>query len=431
MEHDILKDYGPDMYHWATDLFPINRSLTGSGVRQTLDYLRNIIPNLEVHSVASGTKVFDWIIPDEWHVQEAWIKAPDGRKIVDFSEHNLHLVGYSVPISAKMSLSSLKNKLISLPELPTAIPYATSYYNKDWGFCISHKQLNELEEGDYEVLIDSKLFKGCLNYGEVYIPGDLSDEVLISTYICHPSMANNELSGPVVATALAKILEQSNKNRYSYRFVFVPETIGAIAYIHKNLASLKDKVIAGFNLTCIGDDREYSFLPSRNGSTLSDRAAILALREASGNNVKHYSWLERGSDERQYCSPGVDLPIASIMRSKYGEYPEYHTSLDNLDVISPTGLAGGLAAVYNAIDIIEKNARPLVNCLCEPQLGKRGLYENLSVINPKANSRNLLNIISLSDGTNDLIDLCDKLELPFKAVWELTELLKSKDLIKT
>ena len=431
MENDILKDYGPDMYHWATDLFPINRSLTGSGVRQTLDYLRNIIPNLEVHSVASGTKVFDWIIPDEWHVQEAWIKAPDGRKIVDFSEHNLHLVGYSVPISAKMSLSSLKTKLISLPELPTAIPYATSYYNKDWGFCISHKQLNELEEGDYEVLIDSKLFKGCLNYGEVYIPGDLSDEVLISTYICHPSMANNELSGPVVATALAKILEQSNKNRYSYRFVFVPETIGAIAYIHKNLASLKDKVIAGFNLTCIGDDREYSFLPSRNGSTLSDRAARLALREASGNNVKHYSWLERGSDERQYCSPGVDLPIASIMRSKYGEYPEYHTSLDNLDVISPTGLAGGLTAVYNTIDIIEKNARPLVNCLCEPQLGKRGLYENLSVINPKANSRNLLNIISLSDGTNDLIDLCDKLELPFKAVWELTELLKSKDLIKT
>ena len=429
MKNDIFKDYGYDMYQWATELYPINRSLTGAGTRDTLNYLKNILPNLEVHSVASGTKVFDWIIPDEWHVQEAWIKAPDGRKIVDFREHNLHLVGYSVPVNKKMSLSSLKDKLISLPELPTAIPYATSYYKKDWGFCISHKQLNELKEGVYEVLIDSKLFKGYLNYGELYIPGDLSDEVLISTYICHPSMGNNELSGPVVATALANILEKSTKTKYSYRFVFVPETIGSIAYIHENLASLKDKVIAGFNLTCIGDDREYSFLPSRDGCTLSDRAAKLALREASGNNVKYYSWLDRGSDERQYCSPGVDLPIASIMRSKYGEYPEYHTSLDNLDLISPAGLAGGLSVAYNAIDIIEKNSRPVVNFLCEPQLGKRGLYENLSVVNSSLKSRNLLNIISLSDGTNDLIDLCCKLELPFRVIYEFIELLKSKALI--
>ena len=292
-------------------------------------------------------------LPEEWHVNEAYIIDPEGKKICDFSKNNLHLVGYSSPFRGKMQLNDLQKYLHSLPDQPNAIPYITSYYERKWGFCLTQKQRDDLIEGQYEVMIDSKIFKGQLNYGELILPGKSEKEVFLSTYICHPSMANNELSGPTVLTFLAKWLSELKNRNYTFRLIFIPETIGSISYLSKNLEYLK-KVIAGFNISCVGDERSYSYLPSRNGNTISDKVAKHVLKWTDPN-YKIYSWLDRGSDERQYCAPGVDLPIASILRTKYGEYPEYHTSLDNLDeVVTPKGLDGGYWILRRAIEALKK-----------------------------------------------------------------------------
>lgn len=398
---------GSVMYQLCKELWPITRSITGDGVRETLSILQRELPDLKIYAVESGTNVFDWQVPNEWNISDAYIEDEQGQRIIDFKENNLHVVGYSTPVDKWVGLEELEMHLYSLPEQPDAIPYVTSYYKERWGFCITHAMRQQLREQKYHVVIKSVLKPGVLNYAELIIPGKKSQEILISTYVCHPSMANNELSGPVVVTQLAKYI-QDNKNRnYTYRMVFIPETIGSITYLSKNGEHLKKNVIAGFNVSCVGDDRCYSYLPSRKGDTLSDRVAIAALNSID-RNFKRYTWLSRGSDERQYCAPGIDLPIATIMRSKYGEYPEYHTSLDDLiNVVTPDGLNGGFNALKMALDIIETNAYPKIEVFCEPQLGKRDLYPTLSTKESGAKVRAMMNLITYSDGSKSLLEISE------------------------
>lgn len=415
---------GEVMYGWASDLFPVTRSLTGPGVRQTLEYLKELLPGLKIHSIKSGDQVFDWTVPDEWEIREAWISNENGDRIVDLNYNNLHVVGYSIPVNKWVSLSELQDHLHSLPKQPDAIPYVTSYYKRQWGFCLTDKQRNDLKDAKYHVVIDSSIAPGFLNYAELIIPGELKEEVFLSTYICHPSMANNELSGPVVTTALAQWLIGLSQPKYTYRIIFIPETIGSIAYLSANLEYMKRHVIAGFNVTCIGDNRCYSFLPSRAGNTLSDQVALHVLKHTDPN-FKKYSYLDRGSDERQYCAPGIDLPIASIMRSKYHEYPEYHTSLDNLSLISPDGLSGGFEVLRKAIEIIEFNPHPLFTVLGEPQLGRRGLYPSLSSKNSSNSVKIQMDLLAYSDGEKSLLEIADLISRP---AWEVAKAYKTLEI---
>ena len=410
-----------DLYRWAQDLYPICRSLTGEGVRETLGYIKNLIPELTVHSIKSGKTVFDWQVPLEWNIKDAYIKDESGKKVIDFKVNNLHVVGYSESVDSILHLDDLQSHLHSIPSQPNAIPYITSYYSKKWGFCLTERQRQSLVDGKYHVVIDSELRDGILNYADLVIQGKSKKEVFVSTYICHPSMGNNELSGPVVTTALVQWISALKDPYYTYRFVFIPETIGSIVYLSSNLEQLRNNVIAGFNVTCVGDDRCYSFMPSRNGNTLSDRVGKHILSSID-QGYKSYSWLHRGSDERQYCAPGIDLPIASMMRSKYGEYPEYHTSLDDLSLISSAGLEGGLNALVRAIQAIEFNCFPKATVLGEPQLGKRGLYPLISTKASKGSVRSMMDLLTYSDGVLDLIDIADKIDTP---IWELYEIVNS------
>lgn len=416
------------MFKLAERLWPLDRSLTGDGVRETLGIIRNLLPCLNINEVPSGTKAFDWVVPKEWRVVNAWIVTPSGHKICNFKDNNLHIVGYSIPISKKLSLQELEKHLYSLPKQPDAIPYITSYYEERWGFCISENQRNLLEEGEYEVFIDSELFDGSLTYGELIIPGESEQEVFLSTYVCHPSMANNELSGPVVTTFLARWLMQREKNKYTYRIIFIPETIGSVAYLAANLPQMKTNIVAGFNVSCVGDDRQYSYLPSRRGDTISDLVAVHVLKHVAPD-FKSYKWKDRGSDERQYCAPHIDLPIASIMRTKYAEYPEYHTSLDTLGgVVSEKGLAGGYDVLLRAIEVIEKNLYPCVKVNCEPQLGKRGLYPTLSN-NVKQEVGLMMDFITWSDGTKSLLEIAEICEVPVWDLYSIMDEMAKHDLI--
>lgn len=410
---------GKEIHELAQKLWPINRSITGEGVRETLSEIQKIIPTLKVNSISSGTQVFDWTVPKEWRVNDAYIISPDGTKICNFSENNLHLLGYSIPFRGKLSLKELKEHLFTLPDQPNAIPYITSYYEERWGFCLKHEQFQNLKDGEYEVFIDTELFNGELNYGELLIKGESEKEVFLSTYVCHPSMANNELSGPTVVTFLAKWLLSIKKPRFSYRIIFIPETIGSISYLSLNHEQMKKKVFAGFNVSCVGDDRSYSYIPSRDGNSISDKIALHVLNWIDPNFVK-YSWLDRGSDERQYCAPGIDLPIASIIRTKYGKYPEYHTSLDDLKVVvTPKGLDGGYWAIRRAIEAIERNKNFKVSVLGEPQMGKRGLYPTLSTKKSTAEVKLMMDFISFCDGTASLLQIADKLNV---AIWDLYDI---------
>ena len=422
-----MKDIGKEMYDWATDLFPINRSLTGDGVRQTLQYIKNIVPELEVNEVPSGTKCFDWTIPQEWNCNDGYIIDPDGNKICDFKTNNLHIVGYSAPIDSEIELEELIEHLYYLEEQPTAIPYITSYYSPRWGFCLSFNEFQKLKKGTYKVKINSELKDGNLTYGEIKIKGESEKEIFLSTYVCHPSMANNELSGPVVTTALVNFIKSLEGRKYSYRIVFIPETIGSITYISRNIDEMKKNIIAGFNISCIGDDRSYSYIPTRYGNTLSDKVSKHILKNI---DYVEYSFLDRGSDERQYCSPGVDLPIATICRTKYGAYPEYHTSLDDLTVISPNGLYGGYDKLKKAIELLENNNYYKVNVLCEPQLGKRGLYPTISTKTSGAIVKNMMNFIAYADGNNDLIDIANIIGVQAEELFEIVEKMKKAELIE-
>lgn len=421
-------DSGEDLYSWATDLFPITRSLTGDGVRKTLAYLHSLLPELAVHEIPSGTEVMDWTIPDEWNITDAFVTDLAGNRIIDFANNNLHVVGYSTPIDEVIDRSTLNAHLHSLPQQRNAIPYVTSYYSRNWGFCVTEDQRDQLGEGPFHVKIDSVLQSGALTYAEVVIPGETADEVLLSTYMCHPSMANNELSGPVVATGLARWLQSLPRRRYTYRILFIPETIGSIAYLAQNIGHLKARVKAGWVLTCMGDERGYSYVPSRLGNSLSDKISRQVLQER-GHDYISYSFLDRGSDERQWCAPGVDLPVASLMRSKYGEFPEYHTSLDDLTFVTPTGLQGGLELMKDAITLMENNAKWIVTTLGEPQLGKRGLYPSTSTKASTALVHDMMNVIAYSDGEHDLIDVAQACKITTSHVLEIVKNLSAHGLL--
>lgn len=418
---------GEAMHALATELFPICRSLTGNGVRETLKIIGRHIP-LTVHEVPSGTKVLDWTIPREWNIRDAYVLNEQGERIIDFRKSNLHVVAYSTPVDKTVSLSELQQHLFSLEDQPDAIPYITSFYEDYWGFCLPHRQRQQLAEGQYRVVVDSELSNGSLTYGELLVPGASPREIFLSTYICHPSMANNELSGPVVATFLGKWIAAAPR-RYSYRVIFIPETIGSITYLSRHVAELKAKVMAGFNLTCIGDDRAFSFLPSRNGSTLADRVALHVLARTRPDFIR-YSFLDRGSDERQYCSPGVDLPVVSIMRSKYREFPEYHTSLDDLAFVTPTGLAGGYAAVRDCLDYLERNRVYRATCLGEPQLGPRGLYPKFGTKESHDQVKDIVDVLAFADGTRDLTALSEVTRIPASRLQPILDRLVAEGLLE-
>lgn len=430
MEHvdrDTDSAAGQAMYDFVSELFPVCRSLTGEGVRHTLAAIHEHLPGLAIHEVPSGTEVFDWRVPDEWNIRSARLIGPDGKTIVDFKNNNLHVVGYSEPVDIELPLEELQLHLHSLPELPDAIPYVTCYYKRYWGFCLPHRLRETLSPGRYRAVIDATLEPGHLTYGELILHGMTDHEILLSTYICHPSLANNELSGPAVATWLAKWLMKKPR-RHTYRIVFIPETIGSITYLSRNMRRMKDNTIAGFNLTCMGDNRCFSYLPSRLGGTLADQTAKHVLKHIAPDYIS-YSFRERGSDERQYCSPGIDLPVCTVMRSKYGTYPEYHTSLDDLKFVTPSGLGASFEALRLCLYCLEQNDTMIAAVMCEPQLAKRGLYPNISTGGRNDLVRNMMDLLAYSDGKHDLLTIADMIDVPMWELIDLTEKLKANGLL--
>lgn len=424
----MKEQLGEDMYKLVSRLFPFNRSLTGEGVRKTLTVLKEYLPELKIHEVPTGSKAFDWSVPKEWNVVEAWVENENGLRVIDFKQNNLHLVGYSIAVDKIIDKSELENHLHSLPQQPDAIPYVTSYYTPNWGFCIKDKERKSLGNGPFHVYIDSNLFEGHMSYGELKIDGESPEEILLSTYICHPSMANNELSGPVVATYLGMWLKTLPNRRYSYRIAFLPETIGSIYYISKNWDELK-QVKAGWVLTCMGDNRVYSYVPTRKPNTLTNKISLKALSDTDSSFIE-YSWLDRGSDERQYNAPNVDIPIGSIMRSKYGAFPEYHSSLDNLELVTPLGLHGSLKVMKLAITIAENNKFWKIRTYCEPQLGKRGLYPNTSIKGSADFVRDQMNVISYLDGKTELLDVAIICKISFNEALVIINHLRDANLIE-
>lgn len=420
-----------EMYSWAKELFPISRSITGEGVRETLNYIKKLIPNLNIQEIKSGQKIFDWKVPSEWKINAAYIQDVEtGEKVIDIKNSNLHILGYSKKIDEILSIEDIKRHLYTLPESPTAIPYVTSYYEARWGFCLSELQRELLIKPFYKVYIDSEFIDyGSMTFADLIIPGESKSEILLSSYICHPSMANNELSGPVLLTALARYLMGIENRKYSYRIIFVPETIGSIAYISKNLRSLKKNVIAGFVLTCVGDDRAYSYLKSKYGNSLSDSIALRVLRDEN-INFTLYDYLQRGSDERQYGSPNVNLPIGSVMRSKYGTYPEYHSSLDNMELISAKGLEGSYSLYTKIIDYLEKCKLPVAATYCEPQMGRRNLYPTLGVPKHSNDTKSMMDVLAYCDGCNDLHMIANYTQLDVSIVNNIIDVLYLHKLVK-
>ena len=395
-------------------------------VRQTLSAIQQRIP-VEIVEIPTGTQVFDWTIPKEWNIRDAYIKGADGTRIADFRRSNLHVLSYSVPVHATMPLSELKPHLFTMPDKPDWIPYRTSYYQENWGFCLPHKQMLALPDGEYEVSIDATFEDGHLTYGECYLPGRSSEEVLISSHICHPSLANDNLSSVAVATFLARFLS-TRKLRYSYRFLFAPGTIGAIAWLAQNKAKAH-LVRHGLVLAGIGDSGGFHYKKSRRGNTEVDRAATHTLRH-TGETSEVIEYSPNGYDERQYCSPGFDLPVGCLMRSVWGTFPEYHTSADNLDFVSAAGLAGSFRACLGIVDVLESNRRYCnQNPYCEPQLGRRNLYTQIGgePVGDQISAR--LWVLNLSDGTNSLLDIADRSGLKFTIVRDAAELLHQVGLL--
>lgn len=421
---------GEDMIRLMKVLWPINRSISGSGLRQTLSIIKDILPTLELHEVKSGTRVLDWVVPEEWEITEAYLEDPSGVRIADFKENNLHVLGYSASVDAIMPLEEVVSHIHSLPQQPEVIPYVTSYYQKNWGFCIAEMTKQSLQPGNYKAYINARHFQGSITYGEWVLPGLSRQEVFISTYCCHPSMANNELSGPCVAVALASWLAAQSQRKYTYRLVFAPETIGSAAYLHDHASHLKENVIAAFNLTCVGDERVWSFMPSRLGNTYADEVALHALQYRT-KAFTHYNWNDRGSDERMYCSPLINLPMVSVMRSKYATYPEYHTSADTVGgVVTAKGLQESLDMHKTMITILEKNVIPTSLVFGEPQLGSRGLYPLISKKGSSNPVKTRLNFISYADGNHTLLEIAEKCEVAFEDLLPELDLLVQHQVLK-
>ena len=411
---------GQDMMDLMERLWPICRAPTGDGIRETFDIFSETIP-LKRHRVPSGTQVFDWTVPKEWNIRDAYVKDSQGNRIIDFRECNLHVVHYSKPISKKMPLSELKQHLHSLPDLPDAIPYMCSPYNETWGFCLKHQQLENLVDDEYEVVIDSTLEDGYLEYCDFRIGPENAPEILISTYCDHPSMANNELSGPIVSCFLYEYLSRMKNLRFAYRFLFLPETIGAIVYLHKHGNILKERVHAGYELTCCGDNGTYNYKRSRQHESASDNAATHVLfygMTPNTNVIVHDYFPHGGANERQYNSPGFNLPIGSLTRSIYGDYPEYHTSLDNMDFVSIEGMSSSLVTYLRILQTLECNWKLLnTKPYGEPQLGKRGLYVPMGIHDTfEENIRDILYLLCYCDGDYSLIQIAEKVKVP---IWEL------------
>jgi aminopeptidase-like protein len=418
---------GSWMHALARELFPVPRSITGEGVRTTLARLGRDVP-LDVREVASGTPVFDWTVPREWQLREAWIAGPDGERVLDAAASSLHVIGYSAPVRQKMSLAALSQHVFTLPDRPDAIPYRTSYYEERWGFCMSHRQLESLPEGEYEVCIDSSFEDGSLTYAECVLPGHITDEVLISTHICHPALANDNLSGIVVAAALARAL-LARERRHTFRLVFIPGTIGSITWLARNEQGA-DRVKHGLVLSCVGDPGGSTYKRSRRGTALIDRAMEHVLHHADGpSEVRDFS--PYGYDERQYCSPGFNLPVGCLMRTPWGEYPEYHTSDDDLTLIEPSALQDTLNKCLAAIEVIERNARYInLNPKCEPQLGRRGLYGTLGgTVDARTMQMALLWVLNGSDGSNTLLDIAERAGLPFDTIATAADALSGQGLL--
>jgi aminopeptidase-like protein len=400
---------GTAMHRLIADLHPICRSITGDGVRQTLAYINERIP-ITLSEVPTGTAVFDWTIPKEWNIRDAYIKNSRGDRVVDFQRSNLHVVNYSAPIRAMLSLAELKPHLYSIPEHCSWIPYRTSYYTDAWGFCVSHDQLAAMTEDQYEVCIDSSLADGHLTYGECWLPGETADEVLISCHVCHPSLCNDNLSGISVATFLANTL-LLRRRRYSYRFLFIPGTIGAIAWLARQ-RDLTARIKHGLVLTCVGDAGGFHYKKSRRGDADIDQAVAHVLRhQQTPHEILEFS--PYGYDERQFCSPGFNLPVGCLMRSVWGQFPEYHSSADDLDFVKPEALAESLSTCLAVVDILEHNrVYRRADPYCEPALGRRGLYSSTGA------SENLakLWVLNLADGSHTLLAMADRAGLSFTTI---------------
>ena len=415
---------GQEMYRRVEELYPLCRSITGEGLRETLRRLQRLVP-LTIREVPSGTPVFDWTVPREWNIRDAYVKNSRGQRVIDFRESNLHVVHYSVPVRARMSLAELRPHLFSLPGRPDWVPYRTSYFEDGWGFCLSHRRLLELEEGEYEVCIDATLGPGALSYGELLLEGDTTEEVLIASHVCHPSLANDNLAGVAVAAQLARELAAISR-RYSYRFLFIPATIGVIAWLSLNERDLW-RIKHGLVLTCGGDAAGVSYKKTRRGDAAIDRAFARAFRERGGaNTVLNFS---PHGDERQFCSPGVDLPMGCLTRTPNGGYPEYHTSADDLSLVHPWALADTFAACLAAFSILEGDRTYVsLNPKCEPQLGRRGLYLRAER-GPAPDSQTMLWLLSYSDGRHSLLDIAELSGLPFQSIRGAAEMLATHDLL--
>ena len=417
---------GEAMHAFIAELYPICRSITGDGVRETLRRVGAHIP-LTVQEVPTGTPAYDWTVPKEWNIRYAWVKNASGEKVVDFQRSNLHVLNYSVPVHKRVSLGELKQHLFSIPEHPDWTPHRTSYYNETWGFCLPHRELLALEDGEYEVFIDSTLAPGNLTYAECFLPGDSEEEVLISTHTCHPSLCNDNLSGIAVATFLAKRLAEFPR-RYSYRFLFAPSTIGSIVWLSRNEEKI-GRIKHGLVLTCLGDDGGFTYKRSRRGAEI-DRAAELVLKH-SGKHWKVLDFYPYGYDERQYCSPGFNLPIGLFMRTQHGCFPEYHSSADNLDFVKPGALAESYAHILSVLHVVEANRTYLnLNPKCEPQLGRRGLFRVIGGHGAPNMETALLWVLNFSDGEHSLLDIAEKSNLPFESIKHAADVLAAHGLLR-
>jgi aminopeptidase-like protein len=429
-----ISDYAQEALDLAKRLFLINRSINSPGTVKTLKELQINTPQLEIKSFGFSDCSLDWDSPRRWHIKKASIKRLNGEIVVDFAVNNLHVVSHSVPVKSTIKLVDLKEKIHTLSDKPDAIPYRTSFYTEDWGFCMEHSKYLSMHDDEYQVEIDSFFTNDPMPYGEILIPGSNGQkEILFSTYICHPSMANNELSGPVVAMALIRfLLSLSEKPFYSYRFLFMPETIGAISYINSNLEAMKDRIISGLVLTCVGDERCFSIVKNKNNKNFLEKIVIdkcIELKSKYSSPLKIYDFALRQSDERQYCSPGVDLPISCFCRSKYGSYPEYHTSDDNFDVVTEKGLEGAIDVLVNSILAIEKTIFPKYRFICEPNLGKRGLYPLMGAKKIDSQVRNIKNFLTYADGLTALEEIAVLLNLDMEEATNLYERLLEKGVV--
>ncbi len=413
------------MHALITDLFPICRSITGDGFRASLRRLSQVVP-IVLNEVPTGTRVFDWTVPKEWNIRDAWIADSKGRRWVDFRASNLHVVSYSVPVRTKMSLADLKHRLHTLPDQPDLIPYRTTYYAEDWGFCLSQRVLDQLPEGEYEICIDSTLGPGHLTYGECLLPGAVDDEILISVHSCHPSLANDNLSGMAVAAFLAKRLSEQPR-RHTFRFLFIPGTIGSITWLALHEREVR-RIRHGLVLSCLGDPGPLTYKRSRGGTAPIDRATAYVLREQGARTVRDF--LPYGYDERQYCSPGFDLPVGCLTRTPNGEFPEYHTSADNLDFVRSESLEDSLSKALAIIEVLEHDALYVnLNPKCEPQLGRRGLYDTKGGTAPPEFQMAMLWVLNFSDGHHKLIDIAERCGLPFTTIRDAASALRDAGLL--